>query len=178
MPICTQNFYHWHFKIYRLLKKNLASCSPFVYFGTILFSENENKASKHTPAPCCILVLVWEHNAAMFGSRTAANSVCSENLPPWKLLKLPDIPALWGVCPPATRLVFPQSPAQGTQSSLQGGQCPHDQVVSKMLKVLLPDRRSSLLRCWFFICALFWLLWVQLLTTPPTSATSLVSLHG
>lgn len=114
----------------------------------------------------------------MFGSQTAESSVCSENLPPWKLLKLPDIPALWGVCPPAALLVFPQSPAQGTQSPLRGGRCPHNQVISKMLKVLLPDSRSSLSRCWFFICALLQLLWVQLSTTPPTSTSPLASLPG
>lgn len=115
MPICTWNFYHWHFKIHRLYKKiflNLGGCSPFVYFGTILFSENENKANKHNPAPHRVLVLVWEHNAAMFGSRTAESNVCSENLPLWKLLKLPDIPVLWGVCPPAALLGFLQSPCK------------------------------------------------------------------
>ena len=52
----------------------------------------------------------------MFGSQTAESSMCTENLTPWKLLKLPDIPVLWGVCPPTALLVFPQSPVQGMQS--------------------------------------------------------------
>lgn len=70
-------------------------------------------------APCCVLVLMWENSAAMFGSQTAESSICSECLPLWKLSKLPDIPVLWGVCPPAVLLVFLQPPAQGTASPVR-----------------------------------------------------------
>lgn len=61
---------------------------------------------------------------------------------------------------------------------LQGGEYPHEQVVSKMLKVLLPARRISLSRCWFCIRALLWLLRAQLPTTAPTSTSSLASIPG
>lgn len=70
-------------------------------------------------APCCILVLMWENSAAMFGSQTAESSICSECLPQWKLSKLPEIPVLWGVCPPAVLLVFLQSPEWGTASPVR-----------------------------------------------------------
>lgn len=89
---------------------NLTSCSPFVYFGTVLVSKNENKANKHTPALCHIQVLMQEHNIAMFRSQPAESSICSENLPLWKLWKRSDIPVLWGVHPtPAVLLVLPSS---------------------------------------------------------------------
>lgn len=97
---------------------NLATCLPFVYFGTILFLENENRANMHICPLLCFGSCVKEQYSNVW-SQTAESSIGSDYLPLWKLIKMPDIPVVWGVCPPAVLLVFLQSLAQRTISPVR-----------------------------------------------------------